>query len=86
MLNTKLLYLYHDIANAGRHAHLMDSSIFSRLISANSGLHTGVAGTKSAVYNCNNYIEIKKWEHLHVEETDNFGLSACVIVIKPSQA
>jgi len=38
VLNTKLLYLYHDIANHGRHKHLMDSSIFSRLISANSGL------------------------------------------------
>lgn len=88
VLNTKLLYLYHDIASSGRHGHLMDSVIFSRLISANSGLHTGVANTKSAVYNCSNYIEIKKWEHLHVEEEgpDNLGLSACVVVIKPSQS
>jgi len=66
----------------------MDSSIFSRLISANSGLLHGVANTKSAVYSCNNYIEIKKWEHLHVEQEgpDSFGLSGCVVVIKPSSA
>lgn len=64
----------------------MDSAVFSRLISGNSTHVSGVVGSKSAVYGCNNYIEIKKWEHLHVEEegVDTFNLSSCVVVFKPT--
>lgn len=79
ILKTKLLYLYHDLANANRYAHLMDSPVFSRL----AHNQTLVAPD---LYSCANYIEIKKWEHLYVDdEPGAIDLSACVVLVKPNQ-
>lgn len=56
------------------------------MLTHNQTLVSGQADEPNAIYSCANYIDIKKWEHLYVDEgATAMDLSACVVLVKPSQ-